>query len=249
MNTKYISKCGDYKLEIIQDDDAESPNEWDNEDVFLVYNHREFTVKKDGFEPQHIHQHLKAKEGVDYYNEILKNKDSLNSQQLEDLGYYKHDYVPEYEKYYIFPVEAHIHSGVSLSLTDNFEKQGFDTSVAGFVLVSKVEAISSLEYQKGEPEDLAEEWAEALIETWNTYLMGDVYGFRLYKADKRYSISADNFQNLINSGHGFDEHTRDEYFNTEIEWEEIDSCYGFYGNNIKTNGILEHIDDNIEFEL
>ena len=33
------------------------------------------------------------------------------------------------------------------------------------------------------------------------------------------------------------------------EYEELDSCYGFYGSNIEENGILDHINDEIIGEI
>lgn len=243
-NMEYISKCGEYKLVIEQDDYAESPNDWGNEDLFLVYSHRDFTAKRDGFEPQHIYQHLKAKEGIDYYNSILKNGDVLSSQQTEDLEYYKHDYVPEYEDYYIFPVAAYIHSDVSLSLANSFHTSEFDTSVTGFALVKKEK---DLVIQKAKLQ------AENLLDMWNQYLSGDVYGYTLYGYSKVYKINADDYHNLASTytmsvDGGFKSKLLNA-FEEEIEWGEIDSCWGFYGDDIKTNGILDHIDSEIEFEL
>lgn len=48
-----------------------------------------------------------------------------------------------------------------------------------------------------------------MIDEWNQYLSGDVYGFKLL----------DENQN------------------------EIDSCWGFYGSDILTNGICDYIDN------
>jgi hypothetical protein len=226
MKEEYISKCKNYKLVVEQDVDSESPNKWGNEDMFLVYDHRQFTVPRDGFKPENIYVHL-LKDGRE--NEIFDN-------------------------YYIYPVAAYIHSGIALSLTNSFERQGFDTSVKGFVLVEK-ESLEDecykdwLSTNKSDYYKLAKYQAEGLIETWNQYLSGDVYNFTLHKANKRYSISADNFQNLIDSGHGFDDYIRNEYFTEEIEWNQIDSCSGFYGDDIKTNGILDYIPNNVEFEI
>jgi len=44
----------DYEIEIHQDEDAESPDSWGNDDCFLVYDHRDFTIKRKGFEPREL---------------------------------------------------------------------------------------------------------------------------------------------------------------------------------------------------
>lgn len=61
----------------------------------------------------------------------------------------------------------------------------------------------------------AEKILENEIEQYDQFVTGDVYGFRIYKVDK------------CNLGH---EHE------TEIE-----SCWGFYGDDIYTNGIMDYV--------
>lgn len=71
----------------------------------------------------------------------------------------------------MFPVSAYIHSGVSLRLghcSFPFDDAGWDTSHVGCVLASKGE----WRLRKS-----AEKCAEGLIETWNQYLSGDVWGY------------------------------------------------------------------------
>jgi hypothetical protein len=71
----------------------------------------------------------------------------------------------------VFPVFAYIHSGVSLSLgrTTYPFSCGWDTSMKGFMLIKQ---------QKGTyHRESARKMAEGLIETWNMYLSGDVYGY------------------------------------------------------------------------
>jgi hypothetical protein len=238
MKEEYISKCKEYKLVVEQDVLPESPDTWGNEDMFLVYDHRQFTVTRKGFTPIDVYHHLKG---------VKDRNEEKHSEFIDDIQ-------EIYDNYYIYPVAAYIHSGVALSLTNSFKKQRFDKSVTGFVLVNK-ESLEDecykdwLSTNKNDYYKLAKYQAEGLIETWNQYLSGDVYEFTLRKANKRYSISADNFQNLIDSGYSFDDYIRNEYFTEEIGWELIDSCSGFYGDDIKTNGILDHIPNNVEFEL
>jgi hypothetical protein len=50
MNSKHkyeqVEHLG-YKINIYQDDDAQSPDDWGDDDVFLVHYHREFAVRRD----------------------------------------------------------------------------------------------------------------------------------------------------------------------------------------------------------
>lgn len=234
----------DYKLKsgnilrVIQDDNSKSPDSWDNEDMFLVYNHRQFTVKREGFNPYDIWHHIEATKGNKHEN-------------------YLYD---KYNDYYIFPVDAYIHSGVSLSLAGqtDYPDRRWDVSTTGYVLVKKemVKSTENLDANKvldfpNHLETRAREYAEGLIETWNQYLSGDVYGFQVMKQIKTYTITEEDLDNLSSPndvGSGCDHIYTDEFKEIafeEIEHEELDSCWGFYGDNPKTNGILDHINDEI----
>ena len=139
-----------YKITIDQDEYADSPDIWENEDCFLVYDHRQFYVERKGFDPTEI---------------------------FEQLGKRK-----TFEGYWIFPVFAYIHSGVSLSLGKNSYPFTcpWDTSFGGFALIKR---------QKGwsYKEDKAFAIAESLIEEWNQYLSGEVYYKKIEKlVDEEY---------------------------------------------------------------
>lgn len=146
-------------IEISQDEYCESPDHWGNTDIFLVYNHRQFDVRRKGFEPRDI---------FDY---------------LQSLNHPNDEY--DFSEYYIFGVDAYIHSGVHLSLanTRNYPDRRWDVSTTGFILVSKKDIDFPLQ-KKHNPklenktnEEIARHYAESLIETWNEYLSGDVWGY------------------------------------------------------------------------
>jgi len=128
---------------ITRDMDAESPDSYGDDNLFLVNYHRDFDVRNDN---------------------IITEDDVRNLYQGEKISQEK--------DYWIFPVEAYIHSGVSLKLSpSNWQlPQGheqFDVSHVGLVLVSKKEFKSKKKAEKS---------AEGLVETWNMYLGNDVYG-------------------------------------------------------------------------
>ena len=45
-----------YYYKITQDNFAESPDDWSNTDIFLVYNHRQFEIVRYGFDPHSIYE-------------------------------------------------------------------------------------------------------------------------------------------------------------------------------------------------
>ena len=130
-----------YEIEIHWHESSESPDDWGDEEVFLVYDHRDFCVERDGFDSHDIF-------------EAYENGDKL------------------YDGYYYFPVYAYIHSGIALSAS----RSGYpfscswDTSFKGFALVKRAKGVA---WNK----DKAFERVQGLLETWNQYLSGEVYGY------------------------------------------------------------------------
>jgi hypothetical protein len=135
---------------LVADTNPQSPEDWGDNNLFLVGYHRSFTV-----------------------NSSLKISQEL-AQAIANKGKYEdgsiNDEAMQYVKnYHIFELEAYIHSGVSLALSreGNFPDRQWDVSLLGLVFVSKKE-------WKTRPK--AREAALGLISTWNQYMSGDVYG-------------------------------------------------------------------------
>ena len=57
-----------FKLEIFQDEDSQSPDEWGNTDAFLVYDHRQFSVERKGYDPEEIFQSFQTKNTYEGYH-------------------------------------------------------------------------------------------------------------------------------------------------------------------------------------
>jgi hypothetical protein len=131
---------------LVQDEDARSPDEDSDDNLFLVGYHRDFTVERDKI--------ITKNQAV-----ALFRNDKEDEDYRQDLA----------DKYHLFGLEAYIHSGVVLSLSHegNFPDRQWDVSQLGLVLVAKEEWPDEKEARKA---------ALSLIETWNQYLSGDVYG-------------------------------------------------------------------------
>ncbi len=188
------------KIRIVADDNPESPNEWGDDSAFLVYDHRQFMVKRDGFEPRDIWKYFNGEDA--------------------SMGFL-------YEDYYAFPVEAYIHSGVKLSLYEADITCQFDSSVTGYVLVkTKVESMAGIKFIT---KSMAKERAEGLLEIWNQYLSGEVYGFIIEKPTIYLKITEKYLEELNGSGN-IEYETILEGATTETEYKEVDSCWGYYGD-------------------
>jgi len=128
---------------LVREDNPQSPDDDDDEGLFLVHYHRDFQVDR---------------------------KNIITEDDARD--WYQGKKIPQEKDYWILPVEAYIHHGVHLTLDTHkgMLPQGhyeFDTSRVGLVLASKKEF---------DTKEKAEKAMRALIEGWNQYLIGDVYG-------------------------------------------------------------------------
>ena len=101
---------------LCRDDNFDSPDEWGDDEVFIVNYHRDFWVERNN---------IISKETV---KEIYRNEKSEERTEIE-------------KSYHIFALSCLIHSGVWLSLGDSFmaDPGGWDTSHVGLVLVSQKE--------------------------------------------------------------------------------------------------------------
>lgn len=120
----------------------------------------------------------------------------------------------DYAAVVIIPIYMFDHSGISLS-TSKFNCP-WDSGQVGFIYCSK--AMAKIEFKKvtKKIKEIISKRLISEIEIYNQYLNGEVYGYELIEENK--CSHCDNIK-------------------TEI----IDSCYGFYGNDIKTNGILDNL--------
>ena len=126
-------------LWICVDDYPMSPDEWEDDGVFLVGFHRQFWVVREDF---------KKPQDVESWRETHE----------------------------VLALHAYIHSGVALSLSDQhypFDDR-WDACQVGYVLVKKGE------WGK---DHTAEDLAQGLVDTWNQYLGGDVWGIVVEDVD------------------------------------------------------------------
>jgi len=119
----------DFKINIVQDSQPGSPDDWANDDIFLVaFSNRHLWITRNGL---------------------------TDPEQIENWA----------EEYDIFELYAYIHSGITLSL-EPFSCP-WDSGQYGYVLVKKGSCSS----------EIAQSSAQFLVDEWNMYLSGDVWGF------------------------------------------------------------------------
>ena len=109
-------------------------------------------------------------------------KERIVQHLIEDQGYEPADAAAEAESghipgYEVFPLQAYIHGGVALSL-GSFPCP-WDSGHVGWVLVKESDHRDDF----GEHGEARRRRAEALVEAWNQYLSGDVWGYVIADGD------------------------------------------------------------------
>jgi hypothetical protein len=123
---------------------------------------------------------------------------------------------------FITPVYAYVHSGMTISTSPFGDR--FDSGALGWAVVTKQAIRENWGIKRVTQKyiDMAEKIVKGEVETLDQYISGEVYGFEIVKIE------------TCNMGCEHEEHE--------------DSCWGFYGSDIKENGILEHLSkEDIEF--
>lgn len=107
---------------------------------------------------------------VNYHRDFwVENKGFITKDTL--ASWYHGEKIEQEKTHWIFKLSMYSHSGVCLRLgSQGFpcDGMGWDTSRVGAVFVCKEEWGLSAEAEKA---------AECLVQTWNNYLSGDVWGY------------------------------------------------------------------------
>jgi len=117
----------------------------------------------------------------------------------------------------VLPLYLYDHSGITINTT-GFSCR-WDSGQIGFIYATK-DAIMKEYDVKRIRRELKEKVEKMLInevEVYDQFITGDVYGFEISKITK------------CDEGHEHETHE--------------DSCSGFYGDDIKINGILDHVSE------
>lgn len=132
--------------------------------------------------------------------------------------------------YLMLPIYGYEHGGLTIS-TGAFGDR-WDSGQLGWIVASRKEVaewrgLKRLNKKAAESELSS---MRSIIQTYDDYLQGNVYGFTLYKVDSE--VAAQYTPNELNHM-SFD------------AWEDFlteeDSCWGFYGDDHKKNGIADHL--------
>jgi hypothetical protein len=182
-------KVGNYLIEIFPDNNPDDPRNWDNLGKMVCF-HKRYSLGDN-----HDYNHSDYNSWDEMEKAIVKNENVA----------------------VILPLYLYDHSGITISTT-SFSCR-WDSGQIGFIYVSKEDVLK--EFGGRIVTKKLKEKAEAIlkgeVKTYDQYLVGDVYGYKISKVS------------ICEQGH---EHK-----------EEIDSCWGFYGEDYcmeEAEGIVQY---------
>ena len=157
----------------------------------------------------------------------LGDKTDYNSRDYNSWEELEKAIIEKEKPVVILPVYLFDHSGLRIKvgsfsglLPGGYAE--FDSGQVGFMFSRRDDVLKEYGVKKISPKikEKVEKLLRGEIAVYDQYLMGDVYGFRVVKPTHC-----------------------DECGNDDEE--EVDSCWGFYGHDPKTNGMLDQINDQI----
>lgn len=148
----------------------------------------------------------------------LGDKHDYNASDFNSNEEVGRQIIKDHDPAIIKPLYLYDHSGITISTNYTYPYNSkWDAGQVGWIFVSKETVRKEYGVKKITKKTLEKVERVLLgeVEVYDQYLCGDVYGFELIKLST------------------CDQRHRHE----EVE----DSCYGFYGHNIKKNGILDYL--------
>lgn len=213
-----------YTLEVEQDDFHESPREWDNLCTMVCW-HRHYSLgDKHNFDnPDELMQHLYLDVTGRHWCDDHDNDDWRDVyKELQKTGLIL-----------IKPINMYEHSGITVSTSNGYPyNDRWDAGCVGFIYVTKKTIFKECGGITEENwKERADKYLEGEMETYDQYCRGEVYGFRLIKTVVKQETCP---------------HCGDVIREYEEETEE-DSCWGFYGDCLEENGILDNMISGLKF--
>lgn len=213
-----------YTLKVMLDEYPGDPRRWSNVCTMVCW-HREYELGDDhSFEsPDEFMQHL-------YLDVIGKHWcDEHESDDWQDV----YEELQKTDLVLIKQINLYDHSGITISTSSRYPyNDPWDSYCIGFIYVTKKTVFKECGSITEENwKDRADEYLEGEVEIYDQYLRGDAYGFKLIK-----TVTVQ--EKCPHCGEVIREYEDEE---------EVDSCWGFYGDCLEENGILDNIGTDLQF--
>ena len=216
-----------YTLKVEQDDIAEDPREWDNVCTMVCFHNRYRLGDNHDYD-----------DGDEFFTHILCDICGMNEDDIYELSTReKYRLAKESDKVYFKDLNLYDHSELTISTSYGYPyNDRWDAGCVGWIYVSKARIFKEcMGITEENWQERADKILEGEVETYDHYLKGDVYGYTLTKTN--------HVRDEVRCPHCDEVVKVDEY----DEEEEVDSCWGFYGDCLEDSGLLDNMISGLKF--
>ena len=225
---KMVDKEGkEYLLTVEQYDYAEDPRYWNNLCTMTCW---------------HRHYKLGDKHNYDGIEDFFQTlcKEVLNKSYDETDELYWQDMFKMLQESNLILIKAinmYDHSGITVSTSNGYPyNDRWDAGCVGFIYITKKKIFDECGNITEENWiERADKYLEGEMETYDQYLRGECYRYTLEEKV--------HYRNETTCPHCGEIISVDEY----DDYEEIDSCCGFYCDCLEDNGILDQFSSDLKF--
>lgn len=224
-----VEKNGkEYLLTVEHDDDAESPRDmYDNISTVYCW-HKHYTIGDD--KP-------KEKTAWDVLADMCEKYTNMEADDIDAAS--ENDMIRELQQakdIVIKYISCYEHSGITIStaITTYPYNNRWDSSIIGFAFIDK----ETFETNCGAYKDWkrrAMDIIDSEVKTLDDYLRGEVFSYTLEE-----KVHVHNEKKCPHCGEVLEVDDYD-------DWEVVDGCSGFYGDELESNGILDELPIEIQF--
>jgi hypothetical protein len=229
------------RVRIIADHDPINPREWECNAGRMICWHDRYNLGDDHnyADPAEFMEELACEADDDLMEELYRLKEdvwnrlydrAVDAGRDDPFNYAERLISARIEKlvdnavrdgYVILPLFLYDHSGITMSVG------GFscpwDSGQVGWIVCDK----ETIEKEWNGDRDLAEKCLIAEVATYDDYLTGNVYGFIVEEREEVEGVD----------------------WCDDEGWEDVDSCWGFYGYDVRKNGMADHLESEELVEL
>jgi len=210
----------EYRVTLRPDHDPESPREWDNMGTMVCF-HSRYNLGDE-----------KPKHGVEgWLDGLIYDLVEPDDPELIPVDH-KRAILDKHTV--MLPLYLYDHSGITMS-TGAFSCP-WDSGQVGYIYCTLEQARENwmrpdatwdtMLPQNNGPDITMREYAklvlEGEVETYDQFISGQVYGFEVETREVEINLFGDEVAG---------------------EWEDGDSCWGFYGRDVEKNGMIDHAPD------
>lgn len=204
-----ISEDGSKRVSIYYDDPYDSPRNWDP-CCHMICEHRHYSLgdEHSGVENE-LHQ-LCEKYGIDWERDWEKGEEEMTFREM----------IEALDKHIVIHlISIYDHSGVTIFWGGPCDRWDSGCIGFGYCEESDVQRAGRNEVKYPDWRDQAEAIMDGEMETYDKYVRGEVYGWKLEerRAPSKELMETPEWKELLS-----------DYWEENFEWEETDSCWGYY---------------------